>query len=354
MMWLHRKPKLPETILFWNYLKHFLGAGLPLVLAFHRLTKVLVKKPWPQVLGRIELGLLSGKKLSHSLAQEKNIFNPDIIEMIAIAEKKGNYPEIIAVIIDHLKWQLQTKQSIQNALRYPLVLVIIMGIIFYLVLQYIVPQLQEYLTSMGTHELPLATKILLNVSRGAPFFFVFIGLIVFFILLSFKLDRGFFKKTRRFCEKKMLQIPVVGPLYDKLIIINFVRVLAILLDSGVDLLVSLHQSIRIVPNAWRVEQLEKGKNKLIQGEKLSLALKEVLKHHPALSLLLDLGEQTGQLPVILTEYVVFEMAQFKIDVDQRIQSLQPILILIMGGMLIWVVVSILLPMYNQIGIWSLS
>ena len=269
--------------------------------------------------------------------------------MIVIAEKKGNYPEVIGVIVEHLKWQLQTKQSIRNALRYPLILVVIMGLIFYLILKYIIPQLQEYLISMGTTELPMATQILLAVSNLAPVFFALLGGVGLYIFVSFKINKGVFKKSRRFFEKKGLQIPIIGPLYDKLLIINFVRVLAILLDSGVDLLVSLHQSIKIVPNAWRVEQLERGKDRLIQGEKLSVALNDVLKHHPALGLLLDLGEQTGQLPVILTEYVGFEMAQFKIDVEQKIQSLQPLLILIMGGMLIWVVVSILLPMYDQIG-----
>lgn len=353
-MWQRSKPKLPEIILFWNYLKHFLEAGLPLVLAFHQLAKVLVKKPWPQVLERIEIGLLSGKKLSQSLVEEKCVFKSDVVEMIAIAEKKGNYPDIIAVIVTHLQWQLQTKQSVYNALRYPIVLIFIMGVIFYLILQHIVPQLQEYLGVTGSHELPLVTRILLAVSNVAPFGFAIIGLLGLFIWLNFKVNMPIFKKSRWFLEKQLLRMPVIGRLVDRLIIINFVRVLSILLDSGVDLLVSLHQSIKIVPNAWRVAQLEKGKNRLIQGEKLSVALSDVLKHYPALSLLLDLGEKTGKLPVILNEYAVFEMAQFKSEVDQRIQSIQPLLILIMGGMLIWVVVSILLPMYEQIGVWSSS
>lgn len=353
-MWQRSKPKLPEIILFWNYLKHFLDAGLPLVLAFHQLAKVLVKKPWPQVLGRIEVGLLSGKKLSQSLAEETYTFKSDVVEMIAIAEKKGNYPDIITVIVAHLQWQLQTKQSVHNALRYPIILIFIMGVIFYLILQHIVPQLQEYLNAMGSHELPLATKILLLVSSVAPYGFATIGLLGVFVLLSFKVNMPIFKKSRWFLEKQLLRMPIIGRLVDKLIIINFIRVLSILLDSGVDLLVSLHHSIKVVPNVWRAAQLEKGKSRLIQGEKLSVALRDVLKHYPALSLLLDLGEQTGKLPVILNEYVVFEMAQFKSEVDQRIQSIQPMLILIMGGMLIWVVISILLPMYDQMGTWGLS
>lgn len=353
-MWQRPKPKLPEVILFWSYLKHFLDAGLPLVLAFHQLTKVLVKKPWPQLLKRIEMSLLSGKKLSQSLAEEKTIFKTDIVEMITIAEKKGNYPDIIAVIVAHLKWQLQTKQSIHNALRYPIVLTFIMCVIFYLILHHIVPQLQEYLTAMGHQSLPLATQILLMISSAAPFGFMAIGLFGLFVFLSFKIKMAIFKKSRWFLEKQLLRMPVVGRLVDKLIIINFIRVLFILLDSGVDLLVSLHQSIKVVPNSWQAAQLEKGKNRLIQGEKLSIALSDVLKRHPALSLLLDLGEQTGKLAIILNEYVVFEMAQFKNEVDQRIQSIQPLLILLMGGMLIWVVISILLPMYDQMGMWGLT
>lgn len=353
-MWQRSKPKLPEIILFWNYLKHFLDAGLPMVLAFHQLAKVLVKKPWPQILKRIEIGLLSGKKLSQSLAEEKYVFKTDVGEMIAIAEKKGNYPDVIAVIVAHLKWQLQTRQSIHNALRYPIVLMFIMCVIFYLILHHIVPQLQEYLAAMGHQSLPLATQILLMVSSAAPFGFITMSLFGLFVFLSFKINLSVFKKSRWFLEKQVLRMPVVGRLVDKLMIINFIRVLSILLDSGGDLLVSLHQSIKVVPNAWRAAQLEKGKNRLIQGEKLSTALSDVLKRHPALSLLLDLGEQTGKLPVILNEYVVFEMAQFKNEVDQRIQSIQPLLILVMGGMLIWVVISILLPMYDQRGTWGLT
>ena len=353
-MWQRSKPKLSEIILFWNYLKHFLDAGLPLVLAFHQLTKVLVKNPWPKTLRRIEVGLLSGKKLSQNLAEEKSIFKSDVVEMIAIAEKKGNYPDIITVIVAHLKWQLQTRQSIHNALRYPLILTLIMSIIFYLIIQHIVPQLQEYLAAMGNQELPLATQILLMIANIAPFGFIVIGACGLLVVLSFKVNVSIFKKSRWFLEKQLLRIPMIGRLVDKFIIINFIRMLSILLDSGVDLLVSLHQSIKIVPNVWRAAQLEKGKNRLIQGEKLSAALSDVLKHHPALSLLLDLGEQTGKLPVILNEYVMFEMTQFKSEIDQRIQSIQPLLILIMGGMLIWVVISILVPMYDQMGSWGLT
>ena len=348
-MWRRSKPSLPEVILFWNYLKHFLGAGLPLVLAFQRLTMILVSHPWPALLQRIEFSLLSGETFSQALVCEQENFDRDVIEMITIAEKKGNYPEVIALIVDHLKWQLHTKKSVMSALRYPCILMIILSLIFYLILQHIVPQLQGYLGALGNQELPFSTYLLLRVSQSAPYFFGGLSGVGVFIVICFKSKSFLVHKPRQFFEKYSLRIPIVGRLYDRLIIIHFIRMLAILMESGVDILVSLHQSIKIVPNAWVAEQLEKGKHRLIQGEKLSIALKEVLIYHPALILLLDLGEQTGQLPRILQEYVSFEMAQFKSDVEQRIQGLQPFLILLTGGLLIWVVLAILLPMYDQIG-----
>lgn len=352
-MWYRSKPKSTEVILFWSYLKHFLSAGLPLVLAFHHLAKVLLRKPWPDILRRIEISLLSGKKLASSLAKERHIFNDDIIEMITIAEKKGNYPEIIDMIIDYQKWQLQTQQTIRNSLRYPMILLGVMGLLFYLVLNQIVPQLQAYLASLGVHELPIATKILIKVSEIAPYSLIALVSLALFILLAFKIRWPLLIKYRRFFERHLMWVPVFGRLYDRLTIIGFIRVLAILLNSGVDLLVSLHQSIKVVANSWRAEQLSKGKDRLIQGEKLSTALKDVLKYHPALSMLFDLGEQTGRLPIILAEYVEFEMAQFKMEVDRRVQSIQPLLIMIMGSILILVVISILLPMYEQMDVWGI-
>lgn len=352
-MWYHSKPKSTEVILFWSYLKHFLSAGLPLVLAFHHLIKVLSGKPWPDILKRIEANLLSGKKLASSLAMEKHIFSNDVIEMIKIAEQKGNYPEIIDMIIDYQKWQLHTRQTISNSLRYPLILLVIMGLLFYIVLNQIVPQLQVYLASLGIHDLPVATKILIKVSEVAPYILVFFVSFGLFILFIFKVKGAWSIKYRRFFERYMRWVPGFGRLYDKLAIITFIRVLAILLNSGVDLLVSLHQAIKVVSNSWRAEQLNRGKDRLIQGEKLSMALKDVLKHYPALGMLFDLGEQTGRLPAILTEYVEFEMVQFKAEVDQRVQGIQPLLIMIMGSILIWVVISILLPMYDQIDVWGM-
>ncbi|WP_032113817.1 type II secretion system F family protein [Candidatus Paracaedibacter symbiosus] len=348
-MWPHSKPKLPEMILFWSYLKHFLSAGLPLVLAFRELAKVLHKKPWPEILGTIELHLLSGQKLSHALSQAKDIFGIDVVEMIAIAEKKGDYPQVISMITEHLKWQLQTRQTIASALRYPSILLGVMGLLFYLVCQHIIPQLQGYLASLGIHELPLSTRLLLSFATVVPH--VMAGVLGLGIIsyLTLKLKVPNLESYRLFFQKQLLHLPGFGRLYDKLIMVTFIRVFTILLDSGVDVLISLHQAIKVVPNRWRAFQLQEGKNRLIQGEKLSIALRDVLKRHPTLGVLFDLGEQTGRLPMILAEYVEFEMAQFKIEVDRRIQSIQPVLIMIMGTILIWVIVSILLPMYAQIG-----
>jgi type II secretory pathway component PulF len=342
------KPKSTEIILFWSYLKHFLSAGLPLVLVFHHLMKVLSGNPWPSLLNRIERNLLRGQKLSSSLAEEKHIFSNDVIEMIKIAEQKGNYPEIIEMIIDYQKWQLNTRQTLRNALRYPLILLGIMGLLLYVVLNQIIPQLQTYLVSLGLKDLPMATKILIRTSEVFPYVLVFLASAGGAILLIFKAKGAWSIKYRHFFEKYIRWVPGVGRLYDKLAIITFIRVLATLLNSGVELLVSLHQSIKVVSNSWRAEQLTRGKDRLIQGEKLSSALKDVLKHYPALGLLFDLGEQTGRLPSILTEYVEFEMMQFKVEVDQYVQNLQPLMIMIMGSLLTWVVISILLPMYGQI------
>lgn len=349
-MWYHSKPKPAECILFWSYLKHFLGAGLPLVLAFHHLARVFRRKPWPGILQRIESNLLSGKKLAASLAAEKHIFNDDVIAMIKIAEQKGNYPEIIDMIIDHQKWQLQTQQTIRSALRYPLILLGIMGGLFYIILNQIVPQLRIYLASLGIEDLPIATRILIQVSEIAPYVLILLVSCGGIVFLTFKGRWDWLKAYRCFFERCLIHVPGVGHLYDRLVIIAFVRVLAILLDSGVDLLVSLHQAIKVVSSSWRAEQLSRGKDQLIQGEKLSMALKEVLKHYPALGMLFDLGEKTGRLPAILIEYVTFEMGQFRGEVDRRVQGLQPLLIMIMGTILIWVVISILLPIYDQMNV----
>lgn len=353
-MWYRSKPKATEVILFWSYLKHFLSAGLPLVLAFHHLAKVLLKKPWPDILKRIEVSLLSGKKLASSLAAERHIFRSDVIEMISIAEKKGNYPEVIDMIIEYQKWQLQTRQTIRSSLRYPMVLLGIMGLLFYIVLNQIVPQLQAYLTSLGIHDLPVATKILIKISEVVPYGLAVLVSLGLFVLLTFKARGTLLIKYRRFFERHLIWIPGFGHLYDKLAIIAFTRVLAILLSSGVDLLVSLHQAIKVVPNSWRAEQLSRGKDRLVQGEKLSIALKDVFRYYPALGMLFDLGEQTGRLPIVLAEYVEFEMIQFRAEVDQRVQSVQPLLIMIMGSILILVVVSILLPMYEHMDAWGVQ
>lgn len=343
------KLSLSEMILFWNYLKHFLGAGLPLIFAFQRLTRILKGKAWTVVLQKIEFGLLSGKTFSQALEESKENFDREVIEMIAIGEKRGNYPEIIGLIVDHLKWQLDTKKSVKNALRYPLILIIILGVIFYLILHHIVPQLSSYLGAMGKRDLPFSTHLLLAMSQIAPFVLGILGGMGIVVFVGLKGTGPFFSKTRRLIEKYVLKLPIIGPLYDRFIVISFIRMLALLLESGVDILVSLHHSIKIISNSFVVEQLEKAKHQLIQGEKLSFAVKEVFSHHPALLLLVDLGEQTGNLPHILHEHARFEMAQFQNDVAHRIQALQPFLILIMGGLLIWVVLAILLPMYDQIG-----
>lgn len=349
MKWRFSKPDLSEMILFWSYLKHFLSAGLPLVLAFRELNKVLVRKKWPQVLGMIERRLLSGQKLSQALNEGKGMFAADIIEMIAIAEKKGDYPRIVSLIIEYQKWQLETKQAIAAALRYPTILVSVLGILFYLVCQHIIPQLRDYLFSFGIHELPLVTRLLFHFAKAVPILMGAVLVIAACIYFILKTSFPTLMKCRLFLEKQLLYVPGMGRLYDRLIMLNFIRILAILLDSGIDMLVSLHQAIKVVPNGWRVSQLQEGKNRLIQGKKLSLALADVLKRHPTLGMLLDLGEKTGRLPAILGEYVEFEMAQFKIEVNRRVQSIQPILIMIMGTLLIWVVSAILLPMYEQVG-----
>lgn len=330
-------------------LSTLISAHIPLVDALNALGEQTPNVKLKGIIGSVRENVVQGKRLSDAMALHPSVFSGLFVHMVAAGEASGAMEVVLERLADFAEKQTRLRSKILGALTYPLIMSLVGIALMGFLLVYVVPKVTKIFEDVKA-TLPLPTRTLIFVSHAlADYWYLFLLLgagAAYGLRRYLKTPRG-----RAFYDRTTLRLPIFGKLFRMVEISRFARTLSTLLGSGVNLLNALEISKRIVQNGLLVQAIEETRIGVREGEPLAEPLRRSGQFPPIVTHMISIGEKTGELEPMLARVA----ANYDQQVDNLVGTLttllEPVMILVMGGVVSFIVMSILLPILqlNQLG-----
>lgn len=332
--------------LFTRQFEVLMDATIPYDKALQLIIEQTEDVGFKEILAEVRARVVEGGSLADALQLYPKIFPEMYVSMIRSGENSGNLGTILKRLADYYETQERLRGRLKSAMIYPAFMLVFSLLVVVFMVTYIVPKITQIFASKGTL-LPLPTRILMGLSDFMvnSWYLVLIGLIILIFGFSAFLRSEFGKKV---LQQLQLKAPLIGPLMQKVLIARFCQTLGTLLGSGVDLKTALEISRHVVVNQLLMDQL----NKMIievnnKGIPLSAAMGRTGYFPDYVQHVVAIGEEAARVDELL-ERVANRMQE---EVSRLLEGLtallQPTMIVLMGGIVGFIALSVLLPMLNM-------
>lgn len=323
-----------------NELAVMLRAGLQLDRALRVLASMADKASLAALLQDILKSVKGGKGFSQALQPHQQHFGDFYINMVRSGEAGGQLGEVLTRLTEHLERIKQLRESVVSALIYPAILVVVAFISVFLMLGFVVPQFETLFDDMG-EALPLPTRIIValghTVADGWWWMAALIALAGWAVRRWLRTPQG---RARR--DSMLLKAPVLGPIMRKYELTRFARSMGTLLGNGVPIVISLRIAADTVGNSILRAAFDTVPAQIKQGKRLADALAATGLMTPLALNMVRLGEETGRLDSMLLELARVYDNDVQSGVKRGLTLLEPLLILVLGGVIAAIIVSILM------------
>lgn len=339
-----KKVKIDEICLFTRELAAMVNAGLEIQQSIATCAEQSESKSLQIILQSIDSKIKEGYSFSSSLAFFPKAFPKVYLASIQAGEEAGQLSIILELLADYLERQQQIRQKILQAILYPLILSVVSISIVIFLLTYVTPKI------IGMYEdnqdkLPVMTKVLLNLSN----FFQTYGVVLLFVLVLvwFCIKKLLKNETFKLRYHKMLLgVPLLGKTIKKIETSRFLRTLAILTHATVPILDSFQAASELVLMLPIKQAILKAKDQVREGSTLYQALKKTHYFSPSALQFISAGEQSGELDKMLIRSANHQDDQVKNAIDSLLTIIEPVMILVMGAIVLFIVLATLLPIFQ--------
>jgi len=340
---------LEDLILITRKLSTLYRAGVPIMRAIEIIADQYQNEDLGDVLLSVRDDMERGESLSDSFARYPRIFKPIYISSIRAAEAAGKLDVVLDKLAVAMEQELVTKEEVKKALRYPVMVIVAIILAFMLLTVFIVPKFAGFY-SQNNAELPLPTQIMIAISDMIRSNWYL--LIPSVAILSFIVARSFrARKLQRSIDAFLLKLPVFGNLFVKTSLSRFAHLLSVLTASGTPLIQSLEIVREAVGNKIIGEEVGRFAEGLKEGRSID-DTKHQMRHFPKLAIsLVHVGMESGTLELTLNEISRFFDREVHYTSSRLTSALEPILILVMGAMVLFLALGIFLPMWNLIQVF---
>lgn len=342
---IHKKIKVKEISIFCRQMYTMLDAGVPLINALNLMSTQVTNKHLVEIVKELEEDVRKGEMLSNSMRKFPEAFPTLLTSMVESGEASGNLDEMFLRMSTHFEKENKINNKVKAAMIYPIILAIVGVAALIVVMTFVMPTFVSLFESSDA-KLPAATRFLIGLSSfmGNHFIMV-IGIliaIVVGVVLYSKTESGIY-----FFAKLKISFPLIKDLNRKMIVSRFTRTLSTLLASGVSLVESLPIVSAVLNNVIAEDEVLKIRERVVKGEGLSTPIEDCELFPPMLSSMVRIGEESGALDDMLNKTADF----YDEEVEQAIQTLtsmlEPIMIIIMGLVIGFMVIALMLPLYGS-------
>lgn len=333
-----------DVTAFTRQLATMISAGLPVTESLQILrlqSRSSMKTVATQVLADVE----AGESLSKAFGKHTTVFSPTYVALIRAGETGGVLDKVLSRLADNLERNQEFKGKVKGAMIYPAIIVVGMIVVSIIMVVFIMPRLTELYTQFDA-ELPITTKILTAISG---FVINFWYLVILGLGVLYWAFRAYAKTKygRRRIAKFVFRIPIIGELQREVILTELTRTLSLMVGSGVPILEGLAVTSGVVGNIIISEALQNASKQIEKGFPISYAFAQYPDAFPyILAQMISVGEETGKMEEVLSKVShVFEVSS-----EQKVKALtaaiEPIIMIVLGVGVAFLVVSVILPIYN--------
>jgi general secretion pathway protein F len=338
------KVKVSDLAVFTRQLADLLGSGLTIMNSLDILSKQTENKRLRGVVAEIRDHIKSGNTFASSLNHYPSIFSPLYISMVYSGEASGTMEGVLNRLADFLEEQEEFKTKVQAALAYPALMASVGLVTIIVLLTFVMPRVVGIFEDLG-QALPFITLMLLGISNFMrTYWYIAVASVLFLVFLIRQISRT--PEGKSFLDSLKSNFPILGLLLKKTDIARFARTLGTLLNNGVTILQSLEIVEGIVSNELAKKEIKEAFTKVRDGSPLARALTEGTYFPLFVTNMIAVGEESGQLESALLK--VADSYERETDKMIKIVSslIEPIMILVMGLVVGFIVISILLPIFQ--------
>jgi general secretion pathway protein F len=315
-----------------------LRAGIPILRALRILIEANKDKPIGDVFSRIYDETKKGESLAGSLEKQKKHFSHLIINMVRTGEKSGRLPDVLLSVSQDLEHSLLVATEIRNALAYPAFLLTMSALALFFIFTFVIPRFTDMISKLNV-ELPAYSRFVLGAGNFMKAHLVVVCAVLLSggFLLVFLLRK---KAVRYFLNRAALRLPIVKNFILEVELSRFAHALAVLLNSGVEIINSLRMSADSMGNAFLRKRFAGVSARLKRGESLHASIRDI-GYFPRLAVhMIEVGEETGKLPEILEEISELFLQKFRSTMKRMISLLEPVIITLVGLVIGFIVISL--------------
>jgi len=338
--------KANDFLLFNQQLAALVRAGIPILQAISMLRKRAVSAGLRAVLGDVEEQIRGGAALSTAFASQGNIFPRIYTASILAGERSGALDEVLNRYVTYMRRNVGLRRKIRGALAYPVFLLFASGIMVTFLTLYVVPRMSDLFSGFGT-ELPIVTQIVVGLSKWLSSNVIWFGpLFIGGTAILFFWSRTAAGRLK--VDALILKIPLAGKLVIQLSVAQVTRSLATLLAGGITLVESWEIAAESITN----RELRRRSSDILpmirEGRSFTESL-EVAGWLPMLAIdMVGIGERSGSLREMLDEIAVFYDAESEVRLEQLTTTLEPAILVVMGGVVVTILLAIYLPIISSI------
>ncbi len=334
-----------DRVLVTRQLATLVGAGLPIEEALHAVAGQSEKQHVTALVMGVRSRVLEGRSLASSLGDFPSSFNALYCSSVAAGEQSGYLDRVLDNLAGYIERQFESRRDVEMALLYPVVLFALAALIVGALMVYVVPDMVRVLANMG-RELPGITRFLIATSALAQnwWWVILLGVTATALGIRSLLRQD---AARLAWDHWKLSLPLVRRITRSSNAARYANTLSILNGSGVPLVEAMRIASEVVSNAWLRRLLAEATQRVSEGTSLRVGLERVGYFPPMLLHMVASGEASGELDAMLDRVALYQQAEVERIVTTLVNLLQPLMLLLMGGLVLFIVMAVLLPILNM-------
>lgn len=339
---------MKDKVIFMRQLATMVSAGLPLTQALEILDSQATNPLFKKVLTNVLADVQGGLGLSAAFRKSDGVFDSITLNLIEAGEESGNLELILERLAVEIEDQKKLSDKMRGALIYPLIMVAIVIGVVALMMFVLVPAMNDIYGEFGA-ELPALTRFMITSSDFvlSYWWLILLAISVVGILIKSYLDT---KDGKRSFHKVLLKVPIFGTIVLKIQLAQFTRVLGLLLKSGLSIVKALELTSGSMSNKMFEEDILTAKNEVEKGVALAIPIARSSLFPLIVSQMIAVGEESGEIDNVLEKMSDYYNSEVDTMTDNLSTLLEPVMLLLMGGVIAFIALAVYMPMFNLSGV----
>ncbi len=343
-----RRVRIDELIMLSHQMASLMRAGVPIVRAMRGLAESSRNQYLREVLLEVTTDLEAGTDLASALKRHGRVFSDLYVSVIHVGENTGQLDEAFKRVAQYLELERETAKRVKSATRYPMFVMIAIGIAIAILNLFVIPAFAEVFLKFDA-ELPWQTRVLLAVSQ------FFVDYYMLMLLLAIAVWYGL-RRYLRTSDGRLrwdywkLRLPILGSIYERINLARFCQTFAMVMQAGVPITQGLSVVANAIGNSYMAGQIRGMRQGVERGESITQTARSSGMFTPVVLQMIAVGEETGSVDELLRQAGGFYEEEVDYELKQLTDAIEPILIIAIGAMVLVLALGVFLPLWDLSGV----